>query len=100
MVYTVFFCIAMIAFVTRHHGETIPKCKEANSTHEADALKTSAEALTAAILGTPGIFALSTNESENGVTGLPGIHGASNIVNDIAIHSLILFKLIPYLLFN
>ena len=78
MVYTVFFCIAMIAFVTRHHGETIPKCKEANSTHEADALKTSAEALTAAILGTPGIFALSTNESENGVTGLPGIYRAPN----------------------
>ena len=97
MVYTVFFCIAMIAFVTRHHGETIPKCKEANSTHEADALKTSAEALTAAILGTPGIFALSTNDSENGVTGLPGIHRASNIVNDIAIHSL---KLIPYMSFN
>ena len=83
MVYTVFFCIAMIAFVTRHHGETIPKCKEANSTHEADALKTSAEALTAAILGTPGIFALSTNESENGVTGLPGIRRSSNTENDI-----------------
>ena len=79
----------MIAFVTRHHGETIPKCKEANSTHEADALKTSADALTAAILGSPGIFALSTNESENGVTGLPGIHRASNIVNDIEIHSFI-----------
>ena len=78
--FTVFFCVAMLAFCLRHHGETIPECEESNSTVANMTAMPGQDTLTAFTLPTydTGTVELSVNGSREydslsgGFTDFPG----------------------------